>query len=64
MRKKKPFSVYPKAGDLAKAQEIADAEDLNVSQVFVRAFRGFAKRWDRRRTGRKGGTQRHLEAVR
>lgn len=51
MRKRKAFSVYPKPIDLAKATEIAEAEDLNVSQVFVRAFRSYAKRWDRRRQG-------------
>lgn len=43
-RKRPPFSIYPKPTDLANATTIAEAEDLNISQVFLRAFRIYVKR--------------------
>ena len=43
-RKRKPFSIYPKASDLASATSLADELDLHVYQVFIRAFRSYVKR--------------------
>lgn len=43
-RKRAPFSIYPKPSDLADATQIAEAEDLHLSQVFLRAFRLYVKR--------------------
>jgi hypothetical protein len=47
-RKRPPFSIYPRPTDLANATRIAEAEDLHVSQVFLRAFRSYVKRRDAR----------------
>jgi hypothetical protein len=47
-RKRKPFSIYPKAADMAEATRIAEEEDLHVYQVFMRAFRSYSKRRHRR----------------
>jgi hypothetical protein len=43
-RKRPPFSIYPKPGDIAEATKIAEADDLHLSQVFLRAFRQYVKR--------------------
>lgn len=53
MRKRTPFTIYPKAADRAKAAAIAEAEDLHIGQVFLRAFRRYAAHWERRRLGQQ-----------
>lgn len=44
MRKRKPFSVYPRPSDIADVTELAEKLDLNLSQAFLHGFRFYARR--------------------
>ncbi|HEV7299266.1 MAG TPA: hypothetical protein VGN72_07870 [Tepidisphaeraceae bacterium] len=48
MRKKKPFSIYPRQTDHAAATQLADEMDLHISQIYLLGFRAFVKRRNRK----------------
>jgi hypothetical protein len=52
-RKRPPFSIYPRPSDLAAATTIAEAEDLHISQVFIRGFRAYLKQREKRAARRR-----------